>query len=248
MASRSRPTPSGQSDWSALTHSYYWAATHQPLYCLVFLLPFVLTYEFGALLLRVSMLSNADLVAIQLVRALLGLFGASAVWLPGLALVLTLASWHILSGRPWRLRAWVPAVMLAETLVLTAPLMALGLLPLQAVNPGGAALAERLVMALGAGIYEELVFRLGLISLLMLLLNDVTRLPHNVSIALSTVVAAGLFAWCHYPPVGLDVFTWGSFTLRFLAGAYLSLVFVGRGLGIAVGCHAAYNLLLCWSA
>ncbi|MBW7906187.1 MAG: CPBP family intramembrane metalloprotease [Phycisphaerae bacterium] len=245
MASRARSSPPA-TDIAALGASaYYWAATRQPLYCLVFLLPLVITFEFAALVLRVSMLSSGDLVAVQLLRATLGLFGANAVWLPGLALVLTLTIWHVLSGRSWRIRAWVPAAMLAETLALTLPLLALSLLPLQAGGPGSPALAERLVLALGAGIYEELVFRLGLISLLMLLLADLARLPYAVAAGAATLAAAVLFAWCHYEPIGLDAFAWDTFLVRAAAGAYLSLVFIGRGLGIAVGAHAAYNLLLC---
>ncbi|NUQ50192.1 MAG: hypothetical protein HUU27_09790 [Phycisphaerae bacterium] len=81
MASRARSSPPA-TDIAALGASaYYWAATRQPLYCLVFLLPLVITFEFAALVLRVSMLSSGDLVAVQLLRATLGLFGANAAGL-----------------------------------------------------------------------------------------------------------------------------------------------------------------------
>jgi hypothetical protein len=65
-------------------------------------------------------------------------------------------------------------------------------------------------------------------------------------VTLAPIGAATLFAWCHYQPVGLDVFAWSTFLVRLAAGAYLTLVFIWRGLGIAVGCHAAFNLFLCW--
>ena len=48
------------------------------------------------------------------------------------------------------------------------------------------------------------------------------------------------------PPIGVEVFAWGPFAARMAAGVYLSMVFVGRGFGIAVGCHAAHNIALLW--
>lgn len=227
----------------AVPLSAYWEATREPLYCLVFLLPLVATYEFGALLLRVSTLLQHELVAQQLLSSLLGWFGAGGLWLPGVALLITLLVWHVLTRRPWQIRAWVPLLMAGESLLLVFPLLAIHLLPLQAGGGPREGLAERIVLALGAGIYEELLFRLGLISLL-LLLADMLRIPRRAAAPATLLLAAVIFALCHYHPVGVDAFSWPSFLQRSLAGAYLSLIFLSRGLGIAAGCHSAYNLLI----
>lgn len=222
--------------------SSYWHATREPLYCLVFLLPLVATYEFGALILRLTSWPERQLVAERLLRDLLGWLGASGVWLPGIAVVLTLAIWHVLSRRSWVVRAWVPALMLAESVLLAAPLLVLGRLSLQASASAPASVAEQLVLALGAGIFEELVFRLGLVSLVLVLMVEVLRAPRPVGEAVAIVVGALLFALAHYPPVGGDEFAWGSFLIRTAGGAYLSLVFLWRGVGVSTGAHAAYNV------
>lgn len=222
----------------------YWSATREPLYCLVFLLPLVATYEFGALMLRVSVTAQHDLVALELMRTLLSWLGAGGLLLPGLTVVLTLLLWHVFSRRPWKIHAWVPLLMAVESVVLVPPLLALTSLRLQAGGAPRGALAEQMVLALGAGIFEELVFRLALLSLLLLLLVDVFRVPRGVAGGVAIGLGAAIFALCHYQPVGGEVFGLGSFLVRLAAGAYLSLLYLARGLGIATGCHAAYNLLL----
>jgi hypothetical protein len=222
--------------------SDYWSLTHQPLYCLVFLLPLVLTYEFGALLLRISHWPERQLVAVRLVRDALGLFGASGLWLPGVAVLLTLLIWHLLSRRAWQVRAWVPLGMAVESILLTPPLFALNVVKLAAGAADGPRLAEQMVLALGAGIYEELIFRLGLISGLLLLLVDVLRVPRRVAVWLALGLSAVLFALCHCEPIGSLPLAWGTVLLYALAGAYLGLVYLWRGLGVSTGCHALYNL------
>lgn len=224
--------------------STYWEATREPLYCLVFLLPLVATYEFGALLLRISTFVQHELVAQQLLRALLGWFGASGLWLPGLALLITLLVWHVLSHRSWQIRVWIPLLMTGESVLLVFPLLTIHLLPLQAGGGLGEGLAERIVLALGAGIYEELLFRLGLVSLLLFVLGDLLRLPRRAAAPIALLLAATIFALCHYHPVGVEIFSWSGFLQRLIAGAYLTLIFLSRGLGIATGCHSGYNLLI----
>ncbi len=244
MAARTRPASRRSPRLSAPPLSTYWEATREPLYSLVFLLPLVATYEFGALLLRVSTPVQHELVAQQLLRTLLGWFGAGGLWLPGLALLITLLLWHVLSHRPWQIRAWVPLLMAGESVLLVLPLLAIHLLPLQAGDGPVGSLAERIVLALGAGIYEELLFRLGLISLLLFVLGDLLRLPRRAAAPIALLLAAAIFALCHYHPVGVEIFSWSGFLQRLVAGAYLSLIFLSRGLGIATGCHSGYNLLI----
>jgi membrane protease YdiL (CAAX protease family) len=171
---------------------------------------------------------------------------------PGLALLLTLLIWHIVSRQSWQLRGWVPLLMLAESIVMTAPLFVLNRLALQAIAGdaaesaalAGTGLRIQIVLALGAAIYEELVFRLFLVSVIALLAVDLLKAPQRTADIVAIIVAAVVFALCHVHPVGADPFVWRSFLMRCAAGAYLSVLFIGRGLGICTGCHAAYNLIL----
>ena len=222
----------------------YRDATRQPLYCLLLLLPLVGAYELGALLLRPAIWPEKQLVAYRLIQALLDWFGAGGIWLPGVVLLATLAAWHVISRHPWRIHTWVLAGMVVESLLLTVPLFVLNRVMLQAGDLAGADWRSQFVLALGAGVYEELVFRLYLITGLMLLAVKVFHLPQRVAAVAAIAVAATLFAACHFPPLGSTTYTLKTFAMLVAAGAYLSIVFVGRGLGVATGCHAAYNLIL----
>ncbi len=222
----------------------YWQATRGPLYCLVFLFPLVAIYELGALLLRPEAWPEQRLVAPSLIQHLVAWFGTDAVWVPGVALVLTLLIWQFWSRAPWRVRWWAFPLMVVESLVLTVPLFVLGELLQQTTGgPAFESLRVQMVLALGAGVYEELVFRLYLISGLMGLLTAACRVPKRAATVSAVVLAALIFAACHFNPIGSEVFTWPLFLMLTAAGGYLSIIFVLRGLGVATGCHAAFNLL-----
>jgi len=106
-----------------------------------------------------------------------------------------------------------------------------------------------IVTGIGAGIYEELVFRLILICLLMLLFQDLLQLNHKNSIILSVLVSAALFSAYHHIDFfsgqlyKTDPFNWTKFVFRTIAGIYFAALFAIRGFGITAGTHAFYDVL-----
>ncbi|MHC4213001.1 MAG: CPBP family intramembrane glutamic endopeptidase [Planctomycetota bacterium] len=110
-------------------------------------------------------------------------------------------------------------------------------------------LLANIVTGIGAGIYEELVFRLILICLLMMLFQDFLRVEHSSSIVLSVLLSAALFSAYHH----VDFFTgqlyqgtsfaWNEFAFRTLAGVYFAVLFAVRGFGITAGTHAFYDVI-----
>lgn len=106
-----------------------------------------------------------------------------------------------------------------------------------------------LVSGIGAGIYEELVFRLILICLLMLLFQDILRLTYNSSIVLSVLISAALFSAHHHidffsgQPNPVDQFNFTKFAFRTIAGIYFAALYAIRGFGITAGTHASYNII-----
>src|SRR5262245_31872121 len=174
----------------AATRSYF-DATREPLVCLVFLLPLVAAYELGALLLRPAADPERELVAASAILHVLAWFGAAGAWVPGVALLLTLLLWHWASRKSWQIRAWHPLVMIGESIGVAPPLLVLSRLLL---GPGGArpalgVLKVQAVYTLGAAIYEELLFRFILISVLLLLLVDVFRVPRTAAAIIAATLA-----------------------------------------------------------
>lgn len=242
---KSRARPKRSSGARGLSPALYTDLTREPLYCLAFLFPLVAVYEMGALLLRPAALTDRLLLAPSFIHDSLAWLGAVGPWVPGVALLATLLMWHVLSERNWHLRAWVPLVMLVESLALAMPLLILSELMLQAgrLSLPADAVKTRIVAALGAAIYEEALFRFGLVSAMIALLIDVARVPRRFAVPVTCVVSAMAFALLHCKPLGAENFAWLPFLLRSVAGAYLAVIFVMRGLGICTGAHAAYNVI-----
>lgn len=111
-------------------------------------------------------------------------------------------------------------------------------------------LMANIVTGVGAGIYEELVFRLILICVLMVLFQDVVGLSHQNAVVLSIMVSAALFSAHHYDFVWVDgrlglngAFNWTEFGFRTIAGVYFAILFALRGFGITAGTHAFYDII-----
>ena len=98
------------------------------------------------------------------------------------------------------------------------------------------------VLSLGAGIYEEMVFRLVALTLLHLLLRDVLKLPRFWSYLCMVVVSSVAFAAYHY--LGSEAFSWRSLAFRTIAGVYFALLFLRRGFGVSAFSHSAYDMFV----
>jgi membrane protease YdiL (CAAX protease family) len=226
------------------TRDNYAHQTHRPLVCLVFVAPLLLLFQAGAAYYGTSLLAPRDL------GRLLQYFGATGAYLPALLIVAVLMIQHLVKRDRWAIRPGVPLVMVVEAILWTVPLVVANLLadrlmPQAAVSAETTRLIQDILKGLGAGIYEEFIFRLALISLAMLLFVDVLSLPKEAVAVCAVLVTACLFSLYHFP-TGLPVesFPWKSFLFYALAGIYLGGVYVTRGFGIAVGTHAFYNLVI----
>ncbi len=210
----------------------------RPLDALVFLLPMLLYYEI------MSALRPERVIAFDWTRGFFELFGYAGMWAPPLTVIVILLATHVASGQRWRVHWGRVAMMYPEAILLALPLLALNRwMPLVAAD-GVSTLNERLAMGVGAGIYEELVFRLVLLSLLVMIGVDLFRLDRTAVTVGAVVLSALAFAAHHHPPIGHEPFRWMPFLFRSIAGVYLAVVFWFRGYGPAAGCHAAYNVAL----
>lgn len=98
-------------------------------------------------------------------------------------------------------------------------------------------------LSLGAGLYEELFFRVILVGgLSFFFMNLFTK--KGTAYAISALVAALIFSGVHYIGQYGDFFTLGSFLFRFLFGLALNLIYVTRGFGIAAWTHALYDIFV----
>jgi len=218
----------------------------RPLDSLVFLAPLLLFFEGVSLFIDWPIASPQRVVAYAMVLRFLDLFGHFGLWAPALVVVIILLATHAVSGERWTIHWTQVGRMYVESMALAIPLLLLNLsAPLSGLKgnlPAGM-LAE-LALGIGAGIYEELVFRLLLVTLVLLIGVDVLRLRAPVVAVIAIVLSALIFSAHHHPPLGIEPFALGRFIFRGLAGLYLAVIFWYRGYGPAAGCHAAYNVVL----
>jgi len=236
-------------DSAAGQHYYY--VTMRPWPSLLFILPMLIFFEVGVYFSQNGTPGGASqLVAAYLIERLVIILGAGRFGyiFPGLAVVAILLAWHMVARHPWRFDVFVLPGMLGESLIWTVPLFVFDRVVYQAISAGAGGLPnewlEQVIRSFGAGIYEELVFRLICIAGLDILLVNVFRCNRSASRVFSVFASAALFAAQHHPPLGADAFELSKFVFRTIAGIYLACLFLYRGFGIAAGCHVFYNVIV----
>ncbi|MCL5280822.1 MAG: CPBP family intramembrane metalloprotease [Planctomycetes bacterium] len=152
-------------------------------------------------------------------------------------------------NRPQSMQPPAQVQMAASTRIVSPEQIMAALGQQEAAHPKVHSLLANVVTGVGAGIYEELVFRLILICALMVLFQDVIGLSHQNAIALSVLMSAALFS-AHHHIIWIDgrlarsaPFNWTEFGFRTIAGIYFALLFAIRGFGITAGTHAFYDIL-----
>ncbi|MEK7469642.1 MAG: CPBP family intramembrane glutamic endopeptidase [Planctomycetota bacterium] len=118
--------------------------------------------------------------------------------------------------------------------------------PHMGAEPGAGGPLTALVMSAGAGLHEELLFRLLLMNGLVALCKGMKFGPMESFLA-ALLFSSTLFSAVHHlGPLGDDFTVW-VFTFRILAGAIFGLIYWFRGFAVAVYTHALYDMyVLMW--
>jgi len=235
----------------------YWAATRSPRYSLTFAVPLLLLYETLAVALNqgtgVGIRNGADVLLRSLAATLLGdrgpvLFGGLV------ALLLIVVAVRDLRRSSGGLRPRLFVLMLVESALLAVVFgFVVGVVTAQLVNAlplltiGQAQPMEWpvvLMVSLGAGVYEELLFRVLLVSGLLLAARAILGLGTVAASIFAVTIGALIFSAFHYiGPYG-DPLDLPSFVFRTIAGLAFSGLYVTRGFGITAWTHALYDVFL----
>ena len=235
--------------------SNYWRLTRSPRYSLLFALPLLLLYEALAFVLSHDAIAGVRNGADVLLKSLfVGLGGRIGLIVFGLVLLGTGAVLVYRDRAAGKLRARFFLGMAAESAVyaglfgavagmLTALLLA-GLVRLAAPANLRLDLPTQLMISLGAGIYEELLFRVLIVGTLAWLARRLLGWGPAAAGTLATVVGALVFSIFHYiGPYG-DRLQLASFTFRTIAGVLFSGLYLTRGFGITAWTHALYDVFV----
>jgi hypothetical protein len=278
MASRKHKSKGLTSQLVSFPPDSYLDRTSRPIYALMYLLGFLLLYEIGTFCINPDVLSQSlsrsqlRVVAFVWFQNLLEYIGLSErmTWVATpFAVVVILLAWQIVNGTKWQVRVSDFVPMTVECILLALPLLVLSLAmnrpavpeTMPTVTPaasfiagavapsGGGGLWGDIVTGIGAGIYEELVFRLILICLLVILFQDVLRIEKDTTAILSILISAVLFSVHHHffyvnGCFGQgEPFVWMTFLFRMVAGIYFAVIYTVRGFGVVAGTHAFYDII-----
>jgi hypothetical protein len=202
---------------------------------LVLIFPLLLAYEIGVLF--AGRVNGADLVT----RAVLAAAGSRMAYLVIHAVVAIGFLLWIRHTRRWgtlRLALAGPVILEASLYALTLG-AAVSLIVDRLLGLG--LTASSVISALGAGVHEELVFRLALIAALVAALRP---LAPRLAVALAIAASSLLFAAAHHVGAHGEPWTLHAFVFRSFAGAAFGAVFWFRSLAHAVYAHVLYDLLV----
>ncbi len=242
--------------------SWYWRATRHPLMGLVLVVPLLIFYEVGTLAggggeESKGLRNGAD----AWVRDWCEQFGNGGHLIPPLVMVtwLFLAALRRWDSRPERVVS-TGLGMVLESLALALTLWLFSRLwpdllkhygwELQVKATGGKPeLPHHLdpfrtaLPLVGAGLYEEFLFRLVSLTVLIGFLGYL-GIDTFTGFFMAALFSAWFFAAAHHWGPGAPQYDGRVFSFRFAAGLIFSGVLAWRGFGIAVGGHTLYNLLV----
>ncbi|MBI3946717.1 MAG: CPBP family intramembrane metalloprotease [Armatimonadetes bacterium] len=232
----------------------YFQLSRTLTYSAVMVAPLLVLYEVGVLVINGGSpmgLRNAADVALKEPFLLLGPFGRHLLVA---LLVVGIAAIYRYEAVPRGIRIIKPylPLMFVESLFYAAGLGAVinmilrPLLqsPLLAPGIGSLDRTSQIVLSLGAGLYEELVFRVILVSGIFLLLRRSSRKHPEQAYIAAAVLGAAIFSGYHYIGPMSDPFQIHSFLYRFVAGLLFSAIYLARGFGIVVYTHALYDVIV----
>ncbi len=213
---------------------------------LVFTIPLLILYEIG-IQLTGSDFRNAAEIILKNFEFLMGSMAARWFHWFLFALMAALLVRAMTRDRPV-FRYYV--AMLIESLLLAlilGPLLSLVVgnvfLEYPLTAGGETTLSVRMLLSIGAGVYEEFLFRFFILGGLYLVFTHAFKTPHVYGAILAVLISAFLFTvYHHFGPFGQPLTTY-IFLFRFGAGLLLGLVFVARGFGVAVYLHVFYDII-----
>lgn len=229
----------------------YLENTNNLLYSFLVSLPLFLLYE---LLILISQPSGDAIVRISVdvwIKTLFSSLGVNALSFS--LLIVAIAGMFIVYKERHRLKtlrfAYFPMMIVEATfyaiiVALVSQTMVSWVLNMFASDPiQSLSIIQKFALSLGAGLYEELFFRVILVTVFILIFTKLFG-KKWAGVTAAVVLSALLFSSVHYVGSMGDAFTLNSFLYRFLFGLILNGIYVWRGFGVTAWTHAIYDIMV----
>ena len=217
-------------------------------YSFLFTLPLFFIYEINILFLSwddiLVVRNGADFLMRNILESfdIYGLYGLGLVFFLGL---LVTYIFFIKEDQQQEVNVNFLFIMLAESMLWSVFLyFLLFKFMVLLMNPVGKTILQQVTLAIGAGIYEEFLFRVLLIAGLSGILGFVFMWDKTFKNIIAVVLSGGIFSAFHFMGEYGDFFSMELFLIRFFAGLILGVLYMYRGFGITAYTHSIYDLIV----
>ena len=226
----------------------YLLKSRTSFYSFLFTLPLFFLYEINILFLSwddiLVVRNGADFLMRNILESfdIYGLYGLGLVFFLGL---LVTYIFFIKEDQQQEVNVNFLFIMLAESMLWSVVLyFLLFKFMVLLMNPVGKTILQQVTLAIGAGIYEEFLFRVLLIAGLSGILGFVFMWDKTSKNIIAVVLSGGIFSAFHFMGEYGDFFSMELFLIRFFAGLILGVLYIYRGFGITAYTHSIYDLIV----
>ena len=217
-------------------------------YSFLFTLPLFFLYEINILFLSwddiLVVRNGADFLMRNILESfdIYGLYGLGLVFFLGLLITYI---FFIKEDQQHEVNVNFLFIMLAESMLWSVVLyFLLFKFIVLLMNPVGKSILQQVTLAIGAGIYEEFLFRVLLIAGLSGILGFVFMWDKAFKNIIAVILSGGIFSAFHFMGEYGDFFSMELFLIRFFAGLILGVLYMYRGFGITAYTHSIYDLIV----
>ena len=230
----------------------YFIFTRTPLYSLIFTLPLFFIYELGIVFTNTNDLMSLRNGADSLMRETLEIFGIFGFYGIGAIFLLSVIFVFLFQKKYLNnilLKIDYLFLMMVESFFWSIMLylfmsFVLKNSHLLILGTRSKLLIQQVILSVGAGIYEELVFRVLLIAGISVIIGFVFQWHGHLKSWVAMFISAGLFSSFHFFGEFGDWFSFNIFMIRFFAGIVLGALYFTRGFGITAWTHSIYDLIV----
>ena len=226
----------------------YLLKSRTSFYSFLFTLPLFFIYEVNILFLSwddiLVVRNGADFLMRNILESfdIYGIYGLGLVFFLGL---LVTYIFFIKEDQQQEVNVNFLFIMLAESMLWSVFLyFLLFKFMVLLMNPVGKTILQQVTLAIGAGIYEEFLFRVLLIAGLSGILGFVFMWDKTFKNIIAVVLSGGIFSAFHFMGEYGDFFSMELFLIRFFAGLILGVLYMYRGFGITAYTHSIYDLIV----
>ncbi len=226
----------------------YLKKTRSPFYSLIFTLPLFFIYEIGMLSVShadMPVLRNGADVFMRQILGALGLWGMQGFGFISLVAIVVIVVMQVRAQEAFRIRGKYLATMILESAAwMTGLYLVLSLSEHYILGNSVEGLLHQVILAVGAGIYEEILFRVLLVGGAAIIIRFIFSWGKPMQVMSAIIVSAVIFSLFHFIGSVGDEYSFRLFLYRTIAGIYLGGLYLLRGFGITAWTHSLYDVVV----